>query len=208
MSGNWIGLMVQAVLGPAREAARRAVAIGAFAGGLLAGATVDVLTRRSHACARITLGAEAVLLGGLSACAWTAAAHGDLDAHSLLASYGLPAVAAFSMGLQTVSVRSIGRTRVRTTFITGTLALEVEELVALAAGRLGRARTPDLARPAEEARPKAFVHLGVLLAYAAGGVTGALLEHAAGAAALALPTGAVVVSFGLSCVLAEDAHSR
>lgn len=195
MSGNVIAAMALIALGQDGQIARRFITIAGFALGLTGGAVVEARSTRSG---RLdgglvpTLAAEAILLSGLVLVAWRMAPGGIVPATPRIPYVVLPAVGALIMGLQTVTVRRIGRTRARTTFITGTLTRGVEELVSWLAERLGRSRT-DMNRSAAPRR-RIVLHIGVLGSYAAGGVVSAMIGRSLGAAALVLPLGAVLAS--------------
>ncbi len=197
MSGNVIAAMALLALGDEGQIARRLITIAGFAVGLTVGTVVEARsTRRGQPREGLvpTLAAEAAILAVLALAASRVSSGGIVPASPRLPYMALPAVGALTMGLQTVSVRRIGKTRARTTFITGTLAREVEELVSWLAESLGRSRAEAKATSSAPPRRRAVLHFGVLGAYAAGGVLSAMLARWLGAAALVLPLGAVLAS--------------
>ncbi len=197
MSGNVIAAMALLALGDDGQIARRLITIGGFVVGLTVGAIVEARsTRRGQPSEGLvsTLAAEAAILAVLALAAWRVSSGGIVPANPRLPYVALPALGALTMGLQTVTVRRIGKTRTRTTFITGTLAREVEELVSWLTERFGRSRAEAEATASAPPRRRAFLHVGVLGAYAAGGVFSAMLVRWLGAAALMLPLGAVLAA--------------
>ena len=153
-------------------------------------ALYEVLRRRSHpAPTTVLLGIEALLLGVLLVGGWAATA-GDRDlAEGSLAFYALAAVTVTAMGLQTAAVRRAAGHRVRTTFVTGTLASIAEQG---AVHLLDRDATDE---ERADRRAEIGVLAGIWTAYAIGGVIG-------GALALRWHVRGVVVPLALVAVLA------
>jgi uncharacterized membrane protein YoaK (UPF0700 family) len=136
-----------------------------------------------------TLGAEAVLL---IACMTTAgtAFHRAVGKSGPLAEYlPLLAMLVFAMGMQTATLRKIGRRTVRTTYVTGMLTHFAEDVVRYCFDRRDAGRDPGARQALSERRHSLVILATIWCAYAVGGVSGGLAEIGWTSYALALPAG-------------------
>ena len=188
MSGNLIHLGMAVGLTDARETLAACVAIAAFCVGVGAG-TVHHDRRQRRG---LPIGSSPLLAveGTLLVVLCVALALADVDRHLVLHLVDVPilTVAAFAMGLQTASLRAVGRVAVATTYGTGAIVRIVEKSVL--AWR-GAAPSGD-----ERRRTSVVVLTSVVVAY----VGGAAAAAAAGASPLLVLVPALAVlacAFGL-----------
>jgi uncharacterized membrane protein YoaK (UPF0700 family) len=182
MSGNLIHLGMAVGLADARETLAACVAIAAFCVGVAAG-TVHHDRRRRRGLpvgSSPLLAVESAMLVAL--CVVLALA--DVDRHVVLRLVDVPilTVAAVAMGLQTASLRAVGRVAVATTYGTGAIVRIAEKSVLAWRG----------AAPAgdERRRTSVVVLTSVVVAY----VAGAAIAAAAGASPLLVLAPAVAVA--------------
>jgi uncharacterized membrane protein YoaK (UPF0700 family) len=138
MTGNTVLLALAAVQGELKSTARLAVALFAFAAGAGVGAFVARWGREPRTwplSLTMVVVIEIVLLGG-SAAAWAAA--GSTPGPAPL--FGLIALTALTMGMQSAAVRTVSGAGVTTTFITGTWTDLISGLTGPAGLRRNRSR--------------------------------------------------------------------
>ena len=181
MSGNTVGLMLHVASSNWREAWRHFEPIVAFFCGIVLGlALTDALqqTKIDRMFAVIAV-AEAALLTAFF-----------FVAHP--AEQWMVVLPAGAMGIQNAMLRRVGHHRVRTTYMTGMLTNCAQGLVEAVAAKLGKR---------EDAREKLkdfFLYGGIWLAFALGGILGAILQLQHGSVALFLPIG------GLAALIVYD----
>lgn len=196
MSGNSAAAAAYAGRGEWPEALRRAFPIPLFVAGVFFGAVlVDSRTKRrvrSPFCA--AFGLEALLLisfwhfGG-------AVSQGAKLRNGSLVFYSLVALPALAMGLQNATLRRVGDTGVRTTYITGMLTSFAENCAACVLWLCARTRGRGLRRfwLALRVLPRAHdarhlgLYIGIWLGYICGAIPAARLELSFRWNALLLP---------------------
>lgn len=194
MSGNSVGMGVNAGGGDWREAIHRGFPIPLYVVGVLLGAllTEAGVRRGVRSVFAVPLGLEASLL--LAFLIWMAteqargsiAPFGGTATPAYFAAAALPTLA---MGVQNATLRRVGRhTSVRTTYVTGMLTNLGEHLAAWLC------RRPGSGNPLRDAG----VFGGIWLGYAAGAVLAGFAAGRWGAWALIAPLA------GLLCVIGYD----
>lgn len=131
MSGNstMLGLFIAEQNWP--EVLHRAVPIVVFVGGVfLGGLGSALLAARHKSPAWIMLLIEAALLAAFALLASPYLVNGRIETAARLGYYGLVALPALAMGIQNVTIKKVGSTGVRTTFVSGTLTTMSEEMAA------------------------------------------------------------------------------
>ncbi len=194
MSGNTVLIAVHAEAGDRSAALLHAYAVAMFVAGLLVSGVAIELGLR-YRFRRILAVALAVEAGCLAALAWQGP-----DQRSLLS---LVALAAFSMGLQNISLRTAGVLSVFTTHVTGTLTRLGEQFVACAfaiAARLGRRRAKDDGPAPLAALGQAGFAASLWLAFLAGGGTAGAVLPNWGFASLGLPIAVLLVIAGFQLI--------
>lgn len=181
MSGNTVALMLHVASGNWREAWRHFEPIVAFFCGVLFGlgatdALVQTKLARTFGAIAVT---EIVLLVAFF-----------LVAHP--AEQWMVVLPAGAMGIQNAMLRRVGHHSVRTTYMTGMLTSCAQGLVEAVAAKIGK----------DEAAPEKFkdflLYGGIWLAFAIGGIIGALLQLRHGSVSLFLPIG------GLAALILYD----
>jgi uncharacterized membrane protein YoaK (UPF0700 family) len=187
MSGNTTHLGVSIGEGDWSDAVTRFFPIPVFVVGIVVGAVaLEVIHhRRQRSGVAILLLAEAALLAGFMALGKVLADWRVLEPNSA-AFFLLATLATLSMGLQTATLRRVGRVTVHTTFISGMLTQ-----FSVLSVRLYLARR-NLTGPDEQVDPHAtrvrIRLLGLIwLCYLAGGVVGAWVQTELGFFALCGP---------------------
>ena len=194
-SGNTVASMVGIGTGDWSIALRRGIPIALFVLGVALGAAVLEIAgrRRIDSLTSLTLGAEALLLVGCLVAGASVLGSKSASAVGFWPYLGLVVLLVLAMGLQTATLRRIGRRTVRTTYVTGMLTHFAEEAVAVVVARGEARRDPAVRRDpaqADELRERStrLRLLGAIwCCYAVGGVLGALAESAWAAYALAGP---------------------
>ncbi|HXR41137.1 MAG TPA: YoaK family protein, partial [Acidothermaceae bacterium] len=113
--------------------------------------------------------------------------HGVVSTHAIWQYTGLLALLVLAMGLQTATLRRIGRRTVRTTYVTGMFTHLAEETVGYFADRHDARHDPSRPESMQARAGRVRVLLGVWSTYAAGGVCGGFCEISWAAYALAVP---------------------
>lgn len=196
MSGNTAA--IGAFLGTAHpaEALHRAMPIPFFVLGVALGAVVDEEARRRGICSAFTVAliVEAVLLAAfmLAGIAVGPALHPGRASYILVV-----ALAPLAMGVQSASLQRVGRTGVRTTYISGMLTDFAEEGVKTlfwvrdrSAGH-GARRLAACLRLAgrQESTIRMLLHGSIWVAFVVGAIAGGGLEARFGLWALVVPLG-------------------
>jgi uncharacterized membrane protein YoaK (UPF0700 family) len=199
MSGNAVAL--GAAIGQAHwdTAIERAITIALFAAGIAAGTVAgDVAAARGGRHPTVAVFAlEMALLAALLVCGGRAMGADGIAVRGWRF-YGLVALPTLAMGMQNATLRSAGRLRVRTTYISGVLTHLVSATVQTL-WRPRRGRSPARAGRTGEIA----LYGGVLVSYILGAVAASVAELSWGTVALVLPLA------GLAVVIASDlAHPR
>lgn len=194
-SGNTVATFVGFAQGNWSLSLRRGLPIALFIIGIaLAAAVLEVggRLRVSHLTSW-TLGVEAVLLVGCMATAGTVF-HQAVGKSGPIGEYiPLLAMLVLAMGMQTATLRKIGRRTVRTTYVTGMLTHFAEDGVRYYFDRRDARRDPKAREALRERRHSLVILAAIWCAYAMGGVVGGLAEISWTAYALALPAAILVV---------------
>jgi uncharacterized membrane protein YoaK (UPF0700 family) len=173
MTGNTVLLGVAVARGSGGDAVRSAVALGGFCVGVAAGVALSRTRRPWPQLATFALLLEAIALAA-ALTIWAAAGVSADTRRPLIA------VCAAAMGSQSAAVRSSDVRGVNTTFMTGTLTNAIARAVLSVKG-------------VSESRDGPTLPGAAWIIYGLGALVGALMEHAWGAAALALPLALVGV---------------
>ncbi len=202
MSGNSAALGADAGQGAWREGARRAFPIPLFVVGVGTGALlVEGALRRG---ARSPLITAFVVEGALLlACLLWGRAHPEPTPSSGV-SFGLTALPALAMGVQNATLRRVGKTGVRTTYMTGMLTDFAEEAAACGLWLRDRTRGRGMHRlrlalrvaSRRDGARKMGLFGGIWLAFLVGAVGGSVAQGRWHWGAMALPLA------GLAAVLA------
>ena len=190
------------------ESFRRFFPIPMFVAGVVAGGLVKRLSERSNMPAKhfLPLSLEAVVLAAFWALGSRFAAGMQLQSFTYYSIASLPAVA---MGIQTTTLRRIADHSIRTTFITGMLAVFGEQLVEwwlLRRRRLSsKAARSDRERAA---KARVLVTAAIWSAYVAGALGCTLFERRGRYAAVALPLVAISASVLLDWRGSRQARRR
>jgi uncharacterized membrane protein YoaK (UPF0700 family) len=208
MSGNSAAAGLSFGAGDWAEAWHRLFPIPVFLLGVVLGATLsELLARRGVRSAfSVALGLEAALLILFLGLGLLIFREGGLDRQESWSFYLLAALPALAMGAQNATLRRVGQTGVRTTFVTGMLADSAEEIVKfgfwLHDHWVGREANPgDRVRAGWFWQPslhRAALWLGLWIVYVFGAISGAWLIFHWGLLALVLPIGC------LGIVIARD----
>lgn len=193
MTGNLSGMGLYAALHDLHAALARAWPVASFLAGLFAGAALTEWGRRRAWQSRLSLvlAVEIVLLLAL----WALAPAQGSD----VGRFGLVALPALAMGMQTVTVTRARKLRFYTTYMTGNLAKFAEAVVqyAFGIGDRVRARRRGDGPPAGESQQDALHHLlltlGLWLAFLAGAYLGAAGFLVAHVRALTVPLAALSI---------------
>jgi uncharacterized membrane protein YoaK (UPF0700 family) len=197
MSGNSIAIGLGAARGEWADSWRRALAVPMFFFGLL------VSRALVHAAKRVDferVGAALFVLVSLLLVAYAAVGQPVLTdrgvpVHPLWRYCLLVALPSMAMGIQNAALTKFGPLTVRTTHVTGTLAVLADYLSEQLLWMRGRTRGRGLRRclrvlavtpRREDARKAAFLS-GVWTSYVIGGFIGALAQHRFGLWSVALP---------------------
>jgi uncharacterized membrane protein YoaK (UPF0700 family) len=179
----------------------RAFPIPLFVTGALAGtAAAEVLARRRfRSIFAAPLGLEAVLLFLFVLLGSPFIREGSLEPGSAWRFYGLTALPAFAMGLQSALLWRVVGKRVRTTFITGVLVSLTEEVVKYFFWHRDRSRPPRHTFVRRVSPPPPSVWrilflLGLWAAYVLGALGGTLAELRWSLLSLAAPIGGALVA--------------
>jgi uncharacterized membrane protein YoaK (UPF0700 family) len=197
MSGNSAAFGAELGTGQTAEALRRAFPIPMFVLGIALGTGLTEIALRRGAASpfALALGLEALLLAAFMVCGslWTRT--GEIRVEMGWKFVLLTALPALTMGLQSATLRKVGRASVRTTYISGMLTDMAEEGVTYlfrladcmqrqAGGRRGAALRASLREPALR---RALLYGSIWGAFACGAVTGGYLLHLWRLWSLALP---------------------
>ncbi|MGH8989189.1 MAG: YoaK family protein [Acidimicrobiales bacterium] len=189
-SGNSAGLGVALGAGDWTDAWRRGIAIAAYVVGVALGTLLVELGRlRGLRSTGSLVGAVQIAILCSALGLGEVAARSGKIAPADTTSYALTAAClAGAMGLQTVTLRRVGRSTVRTTFVTGVLTDMAESLVAswFRRDRAGRQRL----------RSSSWLLGSVWVLYLGGAVLGGVAERAWSFAALAVPIVVVAIVAG------------
>lgn len=157
------------------HALTRLYPIPIFVAGVICGAilTEEAVSRRARSVFWLPLAVEIVLL----AVYLLAGEHARHVVRDTLPFYALAALPAFAMGVQNTTVRRVGHSSVRTTYVTGMLTNFAEGIVSYLFWR--RERGNDKALPhADEPDPaalgRAFLFGGIWLVFVVGATLGSL----------------------------------
>ncbi|HLV80544.1 MAG TPA: YoaK family protein [Chthonomonadaceae bacterium] len=206
MTGNTASLGHALAAGEGQKALAYGIPIPCFVLGLIAGAFILQIgkRRRIHSTLALVLGLEALLLGLFVLLGFLfegpEGAVPQSDARSALLLF----LAASAMGLQTVTLTRIGRLRVYTTYLTGTLSKFAESLAEYSLWVYDRGRGRFFRRIGRIARAtprqESFQHLvltaGLWAGFACGVLCGTRALRAWNVAALGLPI-ALLLLFSL-----------
>jgi len=173
MTGNTVLLGIAIAQATGTEAARAAVALGAFCVGVALGTALLRSDPRWPWVARLSLTFESVALAALL---------GFWSGLGLAVRFALIALAAAAMGTQSTAVRASQVGGVTTTYVTGTLTTTVARTV------------KRLLRRPEPGNPSPVLPGESWAAYALGGLVGALAETAWHAGVMAIPLAIVLAS--------------
>ena len=197
MSGNTASLGQSVALAEWRKACSYGWPSLCFALGLIAGAFLIHIGKRRgfHSTLSLVLGLETLFLGLVVLLGLRFRVPGGAYSQSGWKNLLLVSLAAAAMGLQTVTLTRVGRMRVYTTYVTGSLSLFAESLAAYclwvydrAGGRFFR-RLRRILRVSR--RQESFQHLvltaGLWAGFGAGAVCGALGLQAWDVLALCVP---------------------
>jgi uncharacterized membrane protein YoaK (UPF0700 family) len=202
-SGNTVASTVGVAQGNWSLTLRRGVPIGLFVVGIAFGAALLELggRRRIAALTSVTLLIEMVLL---VACMVTGAfvyRRGSLRPPDIGEYIGLLSLLVLAMGLQTATLRKIGRRTVRTTYVSGMLTHLAEETVGYLVARRDARADPLVRESLAERRRGVGVLARIWIAYAVGGIVGAYAELGWATYALAVPAGVLLL-----IILADQRH--
>jgi uncharacterized membrane protein YoaK (UPF0700 family) len=194
-SGNTVASFVGVAQHDWSLVLRRGVPIALFVLGIAAAAAALEVggRRRVPRLTSLTLSVEAALL---SACMATGATffHRAVGESGPIGSYlPLLAMLVLAMGLQTATLRKIGRRTVRTTYVSGMLTHFAEDGVRYFFDRRDAGPDPESQRELAERRHRLAVIAGIWCSYATGGVLGGLAEIGWTTYALGAPAGLLAV---------------
>ncbi len=199
LSGDSIATGMHAAQGDWHAAFHRAFPIPLFiAGVFVATVLAEALTRRNvRATFAVPLGLEAVLLLAFVIAGTPVVRDGRLEPGATWAFYGLAALPAMAMGIQSALLWRVAGKRVRTTFITGLLVSLVEEAVKYLFwhfGRPGRRSYLLRASPGPPSVRLMLFLLGLWVGYVLGAVAGTLAHLRWSLPCLLAPVGGVLVA--------------
>lgn len=191
MSGNTSSFGLFLSLHEWKQVAWHGWPIAMFVAGLLAGAAIMEGARRlgRNGMAAVLI-LEMALIAGLLAAAADSASGPLAGAHGALR-WGIVALPALAMGLQTVTITRIGDLPVSTTYITGTLTMLSENTVQFLFSLW--AQQPEARGAGRERLRHTAVALVLWVAFFAGAIAAAAAKLAWGAAALGAPLAALAV---------------
>lgn len=194
-SGNTVASMVGISRGDWSLAVRRGLPIALFVVGVALGAAALEYAGHRHisALTSLTLCTEALLLVACVIDGDVVFGNGPASQTRFADYIGLIVLLVLAMGLQTATLRKIGRRTVRTTYITGMLTHLAEDAVDFVVERRQLRRDPTLAESVQRKRTRLCVLTGIWCAYAIGGVLGGLAETNWASNALAVPVGILSV---------------
>ena len=197
MSGNSAAFGAAVGRGLVAEIALRGLPILFFVVGVaVAGAVIELLARADvRSPTAVALSAEVLCLVGLMA--YSGLAVPGQVRRNTVAFFVLVALAVGAMAIQTAALRRVGGRTVRTTYVTGMLTRLAEGIVNYAFLRLdvhqGRIGAADGRLRLRSARRRILLLAGVWVAYAAGGILGAVLDDHWRIRCLAVPVAVLVV---------------
>lgn len=194
-SGNTVATFVGLAQRSWSISLRRGLPIAFFVIGIaVAAAVLEVGGRlRVRHLTSCTLGAEAVLLIACMTTGATVFQQAVGKTGPITMYVPLLAMLVIAMGMQTATLRKIGRRTVRTTYVTGMLTHFAEDGVRYYFDRRDARRNPGARQELRERRHSLVLLAAIWCAYAIGGVVGGLAEINWTAYALALPAGVLVV---------------
>lgn len=190
-SGNTVAAFVAIAQHQWSLALRRGAPIALFVIGVAVAAVALEVGGRLR-CPRLTswtLTAEAVLLLTCMATGATVFRRAIGESGPIGDYLPLLAMLVLAMGIQTATVRKIGRRTVRTTYVTGMLTHFAEDTVRYWIDRRRVSADPSLRRRLVKRRHYLVVLATIWCAYAIGGVAGGVAEIAWTSFALAVPAG-------------------
>ncbi len=191
MSGNSASVGLFLSLHNWREVAWHAWPIAMFVAALLGGAAIMEGGRRLRRSGlNILLVVEMALIAGLLAVARNAHSGALLGGRGPLR-WGIVALPALAMGLQTIAVTRVGELSVSTTYVTGTMNTFSEAMVQFLYS-LFRPQLSDRLAGRRQFR-HALVAAALWVSFFAGAISAAAAKSAWGAAALAGPLAALAV---------------
>lgn len=191
MSGNTSSFGLFLSLHEWKQVAWHAWPVAMFAAGLLAGAAIMEGGRRlGRNGMAVVLILEIALIAGLLAAAADTASGPLMGARGALR-WGIVALPALAMGLQTVTITRIGDLPISTTFITGSLAMFGENAVQFLFSLW--ARQPEERGAGRERLRHSAAALTLWAAFFVGAIAGAAGKLGWGAAALGAPLVALAV---------------
>ncbi len=207
MSGNSIAIGLGAGRGQWSDAWRRGLAVPMFLIGLLLSRAVVHVAKRADfervGASLFTL--VSALLIAFAAIGHPALSHGRVPVHPLWRYCLLVALPAIAMGVQNATLTHFGPLTVRTTHVTGTLAVAADCVMQQLLWIRDRTRGRGLSRwrrvlavtPRRRAARHAVLLFAVWAAYVVGALVGALAHGRWGLWAIALP----VIAYGLLALL-------
>jgi uncharacterized membrane protein YoaK (UPF0700 family) len=194
-SGNTVGAFV----GVSREdwstTLRRGVPIALFVIGVALGAVVLEVggRRRLPHLTSLTLSVEAALLAAAMVSGATVFQQAVGKSGPIGDYLALLVLLVVAMGLQTATLRNIGRRTVRTTYVTGMLTHFAENAARYFFIRHDARSDPNVREKLADRRRRLAVIGGIWCSYAIGGIAGGAAEIGWTTYALAVPVGVLVV---------------
>ncbi len=194
-SGNTVASVVSVAQHHWSLAIRRGVPIALFVIGVaIAAALLEVARRREvRRLTSLTLTIEAALLVAAMATGATVFKQAIGKSGPFAQYLPLLAMLVLAMGLQTATLRKIGQSTVRTTYISGMLTHFAEDAVGYFFTRREAASDPNLREQLDDQRRRLAVFAAIWCSYAVGGILGGLAEIGWTTYALAVPAAVLVV---------------
>lgn len=201
MSGNSAATGAYLGQGNWSEMGRRAYPVPIFVLGVAVGAlmTEGAIVRRARSVFWMPLALEAVLL-----MVYIFAGDHQRPVLQVSRQLALATLPAFAMGLQNASLRRVGHSSVRTTYVTGMLTDFAEQIVSYLFWRIEHARGAHSADHAIIPKPESlmlsFLYGGIWLMFVAGAGLGSLMNTYWSFNSLAIPVAGVLTIVAVDLV--------